>query len=121
MKVIRNVVGWDIAFDMTFTDKQTADMIAKRIAPLLPTLIRDVVDSGMRVAHTPTSEVGGKSPNIPDNIKNKVAEVAEGQPRRDYDTADENAAEADCASTCPTPSIVSRVRKLGISPFIPPK
>jgi hypothetical protein len=47
MKVIRNGTGWDIAFDMVFTDKGTAAIIAQRIAPLLSTLIRDAVDSSM--------------------------------------------------------------------------
>jgi hypothetical protein len=47
MKVIRNGTGWDIAFDMVFTDKATATIIAQRIAPLLSTLIRDAVDASM--------------------------------------------------------------------------
>src|ERR1700761_1867780 len=47
MKVIRNGTGWDIAFDMVFTDKSTAATIAQRIAPRLPTLVRDAVDPSM--------------------------------------------------------------------------
>jgi hypothetical protein len=47
MKVIRNGIGWDIAFDMAFTDKATATIIAQRIAPLLSTLVRDAVDASM--------------------------------------------------------------------------
>jgi hypothetical protein len=47
MKVIRNGIGWDIAFDMAFTDKATATIIAQRIAPLLATLVRDAVDASM--------------------------------------------------------------------------
>jgi hypothetical protein len=47
MKVIRNGAGWDIAFDIVFTDKATATIIAQRIAPLLSTLVRDAVDASM--------------------------------------------------------------------------
>lgn len=47
MKVIQNGTGWDIAFDMVFTDKATAAIIARRIAPLLSTLVRDAVDASM--------------------------------------------------------------------------
>ena len=47
MKVTRNGSGWDIAFDMVFTDKETAAIIAQRIAPLLSTLVRDAVDASM--------------------------------------------------------------------------
>jgi hypothetical protein len=47
MKVIRNGIGWDIAFDMVFTEKDTAVTIARRIAPLLATLVRDAVDPSM--------------------------------------------------------------------------
>jgi len=47
MKVIPNGSGWDIAFDMVFTDKATASTIAQRIAPLSSTLVRDAVDASM--------------------------------------------------------------------------
>jgi hypothetical protein len=47
MRVIRHESGWDIAFDMVFTEKHTAAIIAKRIQAALPALVREAVDAGM--------------------------------------------------------------------------
>jgi hypothetical protein len=47
MRVIRNGTGWDIAFDLLFAEKATAEIIARRIAPLVATLVRDAVDASM--------------------------------------------------------------------------
>jgi len=47
MRVIRHESGWDIALDMVFNDKDTADIIAKRIQPAVHSLVRDAVDARM--------------------------------------------------------------------------
>lgn len=47
MRVIRHESGWDIALDMVFTDKHTAQTIAERIGAALHALVRDAVDASM--------------------------------------------------------------------------
>src|SRR5512133_2273169 len=47
MRVIRHESGWDIAFDMVFTEKHTAAIIAKRIQAALPALVRGAIDPSM--------------------------------------------------------------------------
>lgn len=47
MRVIRHESGWDIALDMVFTDKKTAETIARRIQHAVQALIRDAVDASM--------------------------------------------------------------------------
>jgi hypothetical protein len=47
MRVIRHESGWDIALDLVFTDKTTAETIAYRIRQAMHALIRDAVDSSM--------------------------------------------------------------------------
>jgi hypothetical protein len=47
MRVIRHESGWDIALDIVFTDKKTADTIAHRIQYAVHALMRDAVDASM--------------------------------------------------------------------------
>ena len=47
MRVIRHESGWDIALDIVFNDKHTADIVAKRIQNAVYALIRDAVDTSM--------------------------------------------------------------------------
>ena len=53
MRVIRHESGWDIALDMVFTDKHTADAVAKRIRNAVHALVRDAVDPSMRAQSCP--------------------------------------------------------------------
>ena|SRR5690242_8530454 len=108
MKVVRNGVGWDIAFDMIFTDKQTAAIIARRIAPLLPTLIRDAVDASMLDQAPPRIETAKGFPNALALIKERCT-------REWLPIADSNAPREAAPSTYPAASIVSRVQAMGIS------
>jgi hypothetical protein len=48
MRVVRHESGWDIALDMVFTDKKTAEIIAKRIQYAMPALVRGALDASMR-------------------------------------------------------------------------
>jgi hypothetical protein len=107
MKVIRNGVGWDIAFDMIFTDKQTAAIIARRIAPLLPTLIRDAVDASM-LDQAPRGIVAEREhPNTSTRTSDLSAKES---PRIDHKAAREVFRHVYAAA-----SIVSRVEAMGIS------
>lgn len=47
MRVIRHESGWDIALDMVFTDRKTAEIIAERIQHAVSALVRDSVDASM--------------------------------------------------------------------------
>jgi hypothetical protein len=47
MKVIRHDSGWDIALDMVFIDRTTAEIIAKRIQHAVHALVRDAVYESM--------------------------------------------------------------------------
>jgi hypothetical protein len=47
MRVIRHESGWDIALDMVFTDKDKAEIFAKRIQHAIHALKRDAVDASM--------------------------------------------------------------------------
>lgn len=47
MRVIRYGSGWDIAVDMVFTDRKTAETVAERIRHAVTALIRDAVDASM--------------------------------------------------------------------------
>ena len=106
MKVIRNGTGWDIAFDMIFIDKQTAAIIASRIAPLLPTLIRDAVDATMCKQVSP----GVAPPKI---ILNTAVPVSEPWAhRRGATKADIAARDTAVPDDSAAASIVSRVRAM---------
>jgi hypothetical protein len=48
MRVIRNEAGWDIALDLIFKDRDTAETIAARIQPVLHALLREAVDTSLR-------------------------------------------------------------------------
>src|ERR1051326_9279989 len=48
MRVIRNEAGWDIALDLIFRDRATAETIAARIQPSLHALLREAVDVSLR-------------------------------------------------------------------------
>lgn len=60
MRVIRHESGWDIALDMVFTDKHTADTIAKRIQHAVHALIRDAVDASM-CGRKAANDAGGET------------------------------------------------------------
>jgi hypothetical protein len=106
MKVIRNGTGWDIAFDMVFTDKHTAVTIARRIAPLLATLVRDAVDASMceGVAAAQDTRVNVRA----------AASATEGQNQHGMGPQVQQPADG-----APTPysthSIAARVRAMGLS------
>lgn len=48
MRVIKNGLGWDIALDLVFTEKQTAAMVGARIQHAIHALVRGAVDTSMR-------------------------------------------------------------------------
>ena len=56
MRVIRHESGWDIALDMVFKDKNTADTVARRIQHAVHALIRGAVDASM-CANKPAPDV----------------------------------------------------------------
>jgi len=63
MRVIRHESGWDIALDMVFTHKETAEIIATRIQNAVHALVRDSVDESM-CGHNDAENIGrsfGKS------------------------------------------------------------
>jgi hypothetical protein len=63
MRVIRHESGWDIALDMVFTEKKTAEAIAERIRHAVHALIRGAVDETMcSRAQLPEMSVGKHSP-----------------------------------------------------------
>jgi hypothetical protein len=61
MRVIPNGLGWDIAVDMVFTDKQTAAIIAKRIRHAVHALIRGAVDETMCSGRTAARDERGET------------------------------------------------------------
>jgi hypothetical protein len=107
MKVIRNGVGWDIAFDMIFTDKRTAAIIATRIAPLLPTLIRDAVDASMLGQAPPDVVAERELPNTSTPTSDLGA--------KEWSGTDRQAARESFTHVYGAASIVSRVQAMGIS------
>lgn len=79
MRVIRHESGWDIALDMVFTDKHTAEIIAKRIQHAVHALIRDAVDASMcgRKGDKDASE-----DRVPATIAGRLSEARQLQARR---------------------------------------
>jgi hypothetical protein len=113
MKVIRNGIGWDIAFDMVFTDKVTATIIAQRIAPLLSTLIRDAVDESMCgpvLAAQDTHEDAHES-----SRENALAAgLSEDQARHTPERPKQQRHVVVAPAVYATQSIASRVRAMGL-------
>src|SRR5689334_1833013 len=107
MKVIRNGTGWDITFDMVFTDQKAAAIIAARIAPLLPTLIRDAVDISMSAQACQGNAVEEKLSSTPAPTGSTWAKQQALQ--------DRNAAKEVSTPSYPVASIVYRVRALNLS------
>lgn len=58
MRVIRHESGWDIALNMVFTDKKTAETVANRIRHGMAALIRDAVDDSMCRREAGTGALG---------------------------------------------------------------
>jgi hypothetical protein len=47
MRVVRHGSGWDIALDMVFNEKHTAEIIAQRLQHAVSALVRSAVDPSM--------------------------------------------------------------------------
>jgi hypothetical protein len=47
MRVVRHGSGWDIALDMVFNEKHTAEIIAQRLQHAVSALVRSAVDASM--------------------------------------------------------------------------
>ena len=107
MKVIRNGTGWDITFDMVFIDQNAAAVIAARIAPLLPTLIRDAVDISMSAQTCQGIAVDGTVSSTPAPIGSTWAKQQALQERK--------AAKGVSTPSYHAASIVSRVRAMNLS------